>query len=447
VFQLYLLHTRFLNRAEKIGPVPIEGDHDKAQSLYWSYRGIAEKYQSRRIARLFEEAWKELVLESGNPWKARVLAALPNTMEDHQEMLNTGLVQLKTKQMVRSLEWLEEFGVCADNMRTKESTLPQAGHGVFANRPLKKDAVILPVPLIHIPHRAILDLYDMDTSQFAPEPNIDFTKVTRKQLLLNYCLGHPDSTMLLSPYGPVFPLINHNQTLANVRLQWADPKRSSHRPELLTYPVDSFFEITNSQLAMELIALRDIQPDEEILLDYGDAWEAAWHEHVRNWKPVEGAQYYVSAEMINEEPDPLPTEFEKIYSPYPKNVQLLFDNKFRTDEWKEHNKDVATLHAFTIKQTYSDWVECEILSYEISDTVREDGTLPTLYTVVVTEDNVSEVVKGVPRESIVHVNRPYSSDMFLPNAFRHEIHVPIFPEAWKNSQTKEPQTTTTDTDL
>jgi hypothetical protein len=35
-------------------------------------------------------------------------------------------------------------------------------------------------------------------------------------------------------------------------------------------------------LVLEMFALRDIRPSEEVLLDYGDAWRAAWGDHVRH---------------------------------------------------------------------------------------------------------------------------------------------------------------------
>ena len=54
---------------------------------------------------------------------------------------------------------------------------------------------------------------------------------------------------------------------------------------------------------MELIALRDIQPDEERFLDCGDEWEAAWQDHLSNWKPEPDADQYISADetlVLNE---------------------------------------------------------------------------------------------------------------------------------------------------
>ena len=40
----------------------------------------------------------------------------------------------------------------------------------------------------------------------------------------------------------------------------------------------------------------------------------------------------------------------------------------------------------------------------------------------------------VPRHAFQYRDRPYTTDMFLRNAFRHDIRIPdhLFPEVWKN---------------
>ena len=76
-----------------------------------------------------------------------------------------------------------------------------------------------------------------------------------------------------------------------------------------------------AQLAMKLVALRDIEAGEEIFWDYGDEWEAAWQKHVQEWKPVEGAETYISAFEMNQQVDHVfRTEAEQEDSPYPPNT-------------------------------------------------------------------------------------------------------------------------------
>jgi hypothetical protein len=35
---------------------------------------------------------------------------------------------------------------------------------------------------------------------------------------------------------------------------------------------------------LDVVAVKDIEPDEEIFIDYGSEWEQAWEDHVRKWK-------------------------------------------------------------------------------------------------------------------------------------------------------------------
>ena len=60
--------------------------------------------------------------------------------------------------------------------------------------------------------------------------------------------------------------VNHNKTLANVRLQWSDGKRSSHFPEYLEKPLSEFHNLRTAKLAFELIATRDIEKGKDSLM-------------------------------------------------------------------------------------------------------------------------------------------------------------------------------------
>ena len=467
----------FLGRKDKLGAIPVAGDHDKADRLYRRFRDafveqkdakrkrdqeIRQRLMQEGISgdsmkaslrpdpspanpKLFElapEIWETFVLKSA--WgDSPTMAALPPE-EDYDEMYEQTLTQLKKSRMMRSPEYLEESGVCADHLHFGESTIRQAGHGAFATRHLRKGDIVVPVPLIHIPDRELLDMYHFRAEPFQRirgDPNLP----RRPQLLLNYCLGHRDSTLLLSPYGPLFNLINHNQTMANVRLQWASPKRSQHDPEMLQKNITEFDNLRQAVLAMEVVALRDIEPNEEIFLDYGDEWEAAWQKHVREWKPVEGADTYVSAfEMNNRFGHVYRTEFEQVRNPYPTNLMLklhkAFLNSHVSRTWlKSHPEAVREVSTrFNPERS----VECEILRYTMSEK-------RILYTVVVpkhgpVQKNIRKKewqIVQVPQEAIFFQDRPYTSDMFLENAFRHDIRISdeLFPEEWKNlklNQTK-----------
>ena len=78
-----------------------------------------------------------------------------------------------------------------------------------------------------------------------------------------YCWRHEHfktvSSIVLCPYGMSVNYINHNQSLANERVQWAKDGEMNHNSSLInTHP------------------LRDIESGEEILMDFGNVWEERW---------------------------------------------------------------------------------------------------------------------------------------------------------------------------
>lgn len=387
----------FLDRAWRLGTIPVEGDHAEAEQLWKSFHrnflggrrrkkrndsenendddddgdDEATSSSEQRLQDSYREFWDDVVTPlSKDVWQdSRVFAALPTNKDDYSEMLTTegGYIEVKKKRMGRSQEWLEEHGVCADAVRIGRSTLQQAGHGAFAKKKFAQGEVVLAAPLIHIPDKAILDTYFMynqqqdedDEDDDVPEGpykarihrqllqhrlKVGFEK-TGKQLLLNYVFGHANSTMLLSPYGPGVQLINHNQTQANVRLQWASTTRSMHNPDLLNESVDHICANypLGSALAMEIVALKEILPDDELFLDYGDAWERAWNEHVQNWKPTFDSDTYVAATDLNKGKDPLP-EFNASQvenNPFPPTVRLMLSKAWKDDEFRIEHGDSA----------------------------------------------------------------------------------------------------------
>ena len=65
--------------------------------------------------------------------KFRVAFALPEDVEDVKYVATVGTARYSIPESMRSLEWLEENGVCLDNMRMGKSDIPYAGHGKFTH--------------------------------------------------------------------------------------------------------------------------------------------------------------------------------------------------------------------------------------------------------------------------------------------------------------------------
>ena len=76
-------------------------------------------------------------------------------------------------------------------------------------------------------------------------------------------------------------------------------------------------------LSIDYIATRDIYAGEEVFMNYGKEWEAAWQEHVLTWKPQEDAGMYQHSSFYNKnESLVLKTDAEQEVDPYPANLYL-----------------------------------------------------------------------------------------------------------------------------
>jgi hypothetical protein len=410
-----------------LGPIPLYDDLDKANELVQTFHELESIHNISQD--VLYDAWDSFVRQSVYT-NSRVLGAFHHDDSDELELLkDKDLATLRLEQSTRSQEWLQHYGTCADHMQEGPSTLRQAGRGAIASRHLPAGTIVSHMPLTHIVDRTLLDMY-APVVEDSGHVTIDHSTAMGQQLLLNYCYGHDESSLLLFPYSPMVNLINHNQSQVNVRLQWADPGRSQHMSELLEHSLKDLEFNTNAKLAMDLVAIRDIQEGDEIFLDYGDSWEAAWQHHVQTWKPA--PEHYVTAEMLNADPARVRTEFEQLHDPYPSNIEIKCSANFEDPEkWQflYDNGEYAMLK--------NNFYPCEVLEYEeIDDDVYH-------YNVVITKpqegnhkESWSYLMTGVPRLAIWFADIPYSSDIFLSNAFRHSIGIPdeIFPAAWRNLQ-------------
>jgi hypothetical protein len=186
----------------------------------------------------------------------------------------------------RSQTWLDTHGFCLDHSKqkgwlngvvaidllifivslsstskvyVKDSTLSQAGKGAFSRRSLKSGTVIHTSPVIATPRHL---LENMDN-------NTQIASINSKQLLINYHFGHSNSTILFLPLTQMIA-INHNTartkhgTAPNARVEFSTHE-SKTRYLLQRSLVDIFAE-RYSSLLLDVIATRDIAPDEEVQL-------------------------------------------------------------------------------------------------------------------------------------------------------------------------------------
>lgn len=396
--------------------------------------------------------------------KARKVSALlpPNPKDLHLVPQAGGALVYSNPTAHRSLDWLQKYGLCMDNIRMGPATTAPnknvGGRGAIATRHIAAGSLVAPVPLVHIPNHDVLNMYKLeeqpsdgsDKSNLGPESD----QVISQQLLLNYCFGHPSSTMLLFPTGSAVAFINHAD-VPNAKLVWS--QHPNHQklwlkqdPETELFDEDHLF----LGLVMEVVALRDISPEEEVFLDYGPEWRAAYAQHVATWEekvskgtlPAEwprravdwNAQYQPSLSssgqvfMTRDEAKDAPTPL------YSDNVQLKAflllqdsDNAGTIDDPKQWDKDSSDLEIYHHDHLF----DITILQRNNNDSIAASDST---YTVEwVNKKGITTVVAGVPHAAMLFVDKSDTSDTIfaMEHAFRHYIGIPdeIFPTGpWRN---------------
>lgn len=341
----------------------------------------------------------------------------------------------------------DERYMCLDNVRSDESELDEAGKGLFATKSLSKGDTILSSPVVPI-HRK--ELSGDGTGGTAP------SGINAYQLLINYALGHEDSDLLILPYGPFVNYLNNRPRgeSANAMLRWkstevqegqtASRRLQYHHPELLKM---SAIEVANTHgkgLVLEVVASDDIAENDEIYLDYGRAWSKAWDDHVDRWRPPNGAETYMSADQWfhrQRVENIVATEEELKDDPLPANLQTVCyfdaDAKFISAEegvtysrWQDDELPHECLRPCKILERYSNpdpededdmWLyKAEMFHFDGEEKFNFCSLPPGRH-----------VTKDLTYDGIFILDKPYTHDLFLTTAFRHEIGIrDIFPTSW-----------------
>jgi hypothetical protein len=329
-------HRYFKGSRQKVlGHVPFGSSYVAATSLLQSFVDITEHVTSRFqfhtmptihtisvLEELFRKDLYDGILRIMKTWPGRTLAALPDRVDDVAAVLRSehGTKHNDFNRSIRDLGYLREHGVCVDFLEVKPSTIVHAGRGVFATKRFAVNEVVTAVPLLHLPNRTVLDVQHDEIG--LGRGNKDKKKrksdsPSHPQLLLNYCFGHRDASILLCPYGIFSSLINHAPTTAhdrrrsssggslaaaNVKAVWSS--RITTHPEWRDMPIHLWAYQNRCGLGFEYVATREISAGDEIFLDYGIEWERAWEEHVKWWKSESPR---VANQLNREEDSMIPT--------------------------------------------------------------------------------------------------------------------------------------------
>lgn len=223
----------------------------------------------------------------------------------------------------------------------------------------------------------------------------------------------------------------------------------------------------------------------KVLINYGEEWQKAWDEHVKTWEPISresdynnltlwtdkseagnGKEGYVRASVYNaDEASPLRTVEEQVTNPYCNS--LMIRCQANLNHRQAYYSEPLTIPYF--RREWTDEIDvpegaderhlqdnCIIKErYEIDEEEREEedeeeGGHKYRYTIQLTVQKMNQfegadvieerhVITDVPWVAIEFVDKHYTSDVFLKNAFRHEMKLPdeIFPKAWMNLIPKE----------
>jgi SET domain len=196
---------------------------------------------------------------------------LPCTLNDEWPLGHT-TVAYEDFPTIQSSRQMKAFSTCWDPFRLEvrsrvmESTTKDISgqYGVYTGRSIPRGSMVTWGSFIPM-HRT-----ELHNAQDGSD-----------ELLLNYCYGHANSSLLLLPLAPTANAMNHAAApKANVRVQW---DRSTVDPEkIFIAPTTKLFQNKEMTVTLNIVyvALRDIKPGEELLLDYGPDWQDAWTKHM-----------------------------------------------------------------------------------------------------------------------------------------------------------------------
>jgi hypothetical protein len=235
------------------------------------------------------------------------------------------------------------------------------------------------------------------------------------------------------------------------------------------YPLPFRHQQTSSTMMLDVVATRDIQPDEEVFIDYGQDWEDAWDKHVKEWKSpctYFSGSCYESSKQVHTMND---NKFDRRYHEWsdthfstckltqalsPKDPGMYYITKTVPNSFEKKSRRV--------KQSYKG-IDFEHEGFDIpvyTERVERDGTTITEshHPCKILESWEAEgrfdvlylfntekmpgatysrtLLKSmkVPAELVKFRVRPFKSDMYSPHAFRHDIAIPDekFPPLWKD---------------
>eukprot|EP01032_Pedospumella_encystans_P029542 gene29542-33358_t len=193
-----------------------------------------------------------------------------------------------------SLNDLKNFGHCISDTFVSPSPISNAGSGLVAGRNYVVGEIVAVSPVLLLP-KYLVDQH------------------TEESVLQNYCITVPTVDLVLLPIS-TGAMINHKASaMANVRMEWFDwspavealktkyplfAKSQANNTLLrlsdkLAMSAEDLSTMPFAQLDIAYRATRPIAAGEEVLMDYGPAWESKWRQYIARmqaWKVKSSAK-------------------------------------------------------------------------------------------------------------------------------------------------------------
>lgn len=417
-------------------------DYQDADKILDKVLAFIKKYDEEMTPQLKDDVLDfimDKVLGTAAGSHAKVIRSLipahPGKLQTVKDM--GGTFAYRNPDLVKTKKWLEKHGTCMDNIEARPSTIPGAGRGAFATRSMKKGTVIAPMPMLHIATKNVMDTVKMnekkDDDGVFYEP--DTTKIIGKQLAINYCFGHPESSMLLFPVASTVSQINHSPE-PNARITWSKNKHWGNAHDWHDATIERCAEEQRIGIVMEVYAIKDINAGDEVTIDYGAEWSAAWEAHMSSFDATKEWPLKAIDMKALYKNKPFKTLAELTSDPYPEGIDTscFVSSDDMTDGKHKVNAQGDERRLWRGPNEFKDYsgqafFRCTV----IESTHVEEGNLYNYTVSTMVGDNRLEIV-GIPHRAITFIDAPYASDIFSPEAFRHYIGIPdvIFPQAWRD---------------
>eukprot|EP00985_Skeletonema_marinoi_P030455 scaffold32165_cov147-Skeletonema_marinoi.AAC.1 len=429
----------FTARESWIGVIPSAKNYEEADRL------IAELFSEDDGGHdVVDPQAYEVLLKDAAEKDKRLRAAFPDNVEDVPVAKDIGTARFSARSSIQSVEWIEENGVCIDNLVSGASTIAQAGRGAFATRTINKGAVITTTPLITLEREQLQLWEEVDGTDVGVQNKIKkedkVLEMVGHQLLLNYCYGHVNSSLILFPYSPTVNFINHgSKEKANAEIVWSS--YPYHKGEWLNLSLKEMKELQKTGLMFDIVATKDIGLGEEVLLYYGKDWEDSWNEHIEDWTTAENEQDGMMQKNVSDtlgvhlnqrsnSDSIILTVTEQKNQPYPPYLETVCRFKPPAEKCQDENNDYCTIRwSLSMNEMHDNL--CDVISRSSID--GNDWYFARMNITNSTSNETTQYhVEFLPRYAIRLINRKYTKDQYSRGVFREVIGLPegLFPDHW-----------------